>query len=75
MVARSRSHAKALATEVVAHMGKPSGTEGGALGEWIALDYDDLIIHIMDADTYEVYRAEGLWSEFSLLTYPQASGA
>lgn len=67
MMARSRSHAKALATEVVRHMGKPAGTEGVALGEWIALDYDDLIIHIMDADTHEIYRADGLWSELPSL--------
>ena len=40
---------------------RPLSTEGGANGNWILLDYGDLIIHIMDEDTRNFYNLEGLW--------------
>jgi len=41
---------------------RPLSTEGAQNGNWILLDYGDLIIHVMDEDTRSFYNLEGLWN-------------
>jgi len=41
---------------------RPLSTEGAMNGNWILLDYGDLIIHVMDEETRSFYNLEGLWS-------------
>jgi ribosome-associated protein len=41
---------------------KPTHIEGWATGEWIALDYGDVIVHIFDEDSRDYYDLEHLWS-------------
>ena len=41
---------------------RPISSEGAENGNWILLDYGDLIIHVMDEDTRNFYNLEGLWS-------------
>jgi ribosome-associated protein len=40
---------------------RPLSTEGAQNGNWILLDYGDLIIHVMDEETRSFYNLEGLW--------------
>ncbi len=47
----------ATATEV-----KPLRVEGYDAGEWIALDYGDVIVHVFDDTAREYYDLEHLWS-------------
>lgn len=47
----------ALATEL-----KPLRVEGYDAGEWIALDYGDVIVHVFDETAREYYDLEHLWS-------------
>jgi ribosome-associated protein len=42
---------------------RPLCTEGDATGNWILLDYGDLIVHVMDEDTRRHFNLEGLWSQ------------
>jgi ribosome-associated protein len=41
---------------------RPLSTEGAQNGNWILMDYGDLIIHVMDEETRSFYNLEGLWS-------------
>ncbi|MFC1839006.1 ribosome silencing factor [Thermodesulfobacteriota bacterium] len=42
---------------------KSYGTEGEFEGQWILMDYGDLIIHIFYQPVREFYDLEGLWLE------------
>lgn len=48
----------------------PLGMEGESEGCWILLDCDDVIIHVFDEPTREVYRLERLWSDAPRVTDP-----
>jgi ribosome-associated protein len=41
---------------------KPQHVEGWAGGEWIALDYGDVIVHVFDEANHDYYDLEHLWS-------------
>ncbi len=42
---------------------RPLSTEGDQNGNWILLDYGDLIVHVMDEETRQYYNLEGLWGQ------------
>ena len=37
--------------------------EGDREARWILLDYNDVIIHIFDEETWLYYNLEGLWAD------------
>ncbi len=41
---------------------KPIHVEGLTQGEWVALDYGDVIVHVFDETAREYYDLEHLWS-------------
>jgi ribosome-associated protein len=41
---------------------RPLRVEGMAEGEWVALDYGDVIVHVFDEVDREYYDLEHLWS-------------
>ena len=41
----------------------PTFVEGVANGEWILLDYFDIIVHIFQPEFREFYQLENLWSD------------
>ena len=49
---------------------RPLSTEGAENGNWILLDYGDLIIHVMDEETRSFYNLEGLWNSGRELPLP-----
>ena len=63
----STRHVMALAEKVresgVKHSLKPIGVEGESEGEWVLLDFGDVIVHLMVPATREFYDLEGLWNE------------
>ena len=64
---KSSRHVQALAERLrsagVRHGVKPSGVEGESDGEWVLLDFGDLIVHLMLPATREFYDLESLWNE------------
>ena len=54
---------------------RPLSIEGTENGNWILMDYGDLIIHIMDEPTRAFYNLEGLWKNGRELELPPESPA
>lgn len=64
----SRTHVRALAEHVEERLGeshgvKPLRLEGYAEGEWVLIDYGDIIVHLFQAEQREFYSLERLWGD------------
>lgn len=61
----SDRHVRSIADRVVEHAKKagfrPMGVEGERDGEWVLVDLQDVIVHIMLPRVREFYRLENLW--------------
>jgi len=65
--ARNTRQAKALADHVLDKAGAEGfvylGLEGYRQGQWVLLDFNDVLVHIFLDEFREFYNIEGLWSE------------
>lgn len=63
----SRRHVVTLGDEVAdqlrAHGRKPLRVEGGEEGEWVLLDFGDVIVHVFQEDARAFYDLERLWGD------------
>jgi ribosome-associated protein len=64
----SEPHLRAIVEEITSklrdeHGIRPVRTDGSTQGTWVALDFFDVIVHIMRTDTRERYDLEGLWGD------------
>jgi len=64
----SQPHLRAIVEEIHSrlrdeHDLRPARSEGATGGNWVVLDYFDVIIHVMHADTRQRYDLEGLWGD------------
>jgi len=48
---------------------KPAYVEGRANGEWILLDYFNIIVHIFQPEIRQFYNIESLWSDAPIQSF------
>ncbi|MFH1334570.1 MAG: ribosome silencing factor [Pseudomonadota bacterium] len=64
---RSTRHTLAISEHLVENLKakgiRPLRTEGQNTGEWVIVDFGDVIVHIMQPETREFYELEKLWGE------------
>jgi ribosome-associated protein len=75
--AESSNQVKAIASSVEEEVYKalkqdPWRKEGLQHGEWILLDYIDVVVHIFKTDKREYYGIEDLWGDAEIQFYKSA---
>ena len=74
--ASSRTNAQALADHVEERLGqthdvKALRVEGRTEGEWVLVDYGDIIVHIFQSEPREFYSLERLWGDASRIKWEE----
>ena len=63
----SNRHVQSSADKVVetlrGHGVRPVGIEGKQLGDWVLIDFGDVVVHVMREQTRDFYNLEKLWSD------------
>jgi ribosome-associated protein len=72
----SQPHLRAIVEEISGklrddHELRPARTDGATSGNWVVLDYFDVIVHVMHAGTRSHYDLEGLWGDAKQVSPPK----
>lgn len=63
----SNRHVMSMADKIVEQLRergrRPVGREGMESGDWVLIDYGDVVVHLMRAQTRDFYNLEKLWDE------------
>lgn len=66
----SNRHVKSLANNLCVEAKKagmrPLGVEGEDAGEWVLVDFGDIVVHVMLPATRDFYDLERLWSHHGM---------
>ena len=66
----SNRHVATLADKVVDKLRgrglRPIGVEGKEVGDWVLIDFGDVVTHVMRPQTRDFYNLEKLWGEVPL---------
>ena len=72
----SRPHVQTLAEQVEEKLTeygrKPLREEGRREGEWVLLDYGDLLVHLFQPKTRDYYGLERLWGDAARIEWEPA---
>jgi len=62
----SDRHVRSLSNKLIQNVKQagqsPIGVEGQESGEWILIDLNDVVVHVMQPRTREFYKLEDLWT-------------
>lgn len=66
--ASSSPHLRAIVNEIADklrddHGLRPHALDGNINGDWVVIDYFDVIVHVMRAEVRKRYDLEGLWGD------------
>ena len=50
---------------------KPWHTEGNNVGEWVLMDYYDIIVHVFQEKTRKFYNLEDFWGDAKFTNYKE----
>ena len=50
---------------------KPWHTEGNNVGEWVLMDYYDIIVHVFQEKTRKFYNIEDFWGDAKFTNYKE----
>jgi ribosome-associated protein len=69
----SEPHLRAIVDEITGRLRddcdlRPLRRDGSVQGAWVALDFFDVIVHVMRDDVRERYDLEGLWGDARRVT-------
>jgi len=67
---QNRAIAEAIEDALKLAEERPISREGETNGNWVLLDYGNLVVHVMDEETRRHYNLEGLWSTGRELELP-----
>ncbi len=63
----SSRHVQTVADKVRTHLRdlgvRPVGTEGEKTGDWVLIDFGDVVVHVMRPQVRDFYNLEKLWGE------------
>ena len=76
----SNRHVRSIADEVhtqlkTFHDRAPLRSEGLDQGEWVLLDYGEIVIHVFQAATRAFYDLEHLWADAARIPFEPATQA
>ena len=78
MTGRSDRHAQALAAGIEEALKKkgvrPVAVEGLPHATWVLMDFGDVVVHVFQAESRQLYDIEGLWLDASRLPVPASVG-
>jgi ribosome-associated protein len=60
---QTQAIAEAIEQELKKQKVPPNHIEGYATGEWILMDYGDLVVHIFNPERREFFNLERLWGD------------
>ena len=68
MSGRNQRQVQAIAEEVALRMKREHGlipvrTEGMKEGQWVLIDFVDIVVHVFDPEARELYRLDDLWGQ------------
>jgi ribosome silencing factor RsfS/YbeB/iojap len=63
----SSRHVQTLADKVRSHLRslgvRAVGSEGEAVGDWVLIDFGDVVVHVMRPQVRDFYNLEKLWGD------------
>jgi ribosome-associated protein len=69
--AQLRAISESIQDKIKEHLNiLPMSTEGAGKGNWVLVDYGDVIVHIMSPDDREFYNLEAFWSHGEVIPLP-----
>jgi ribosome-associated protein len=75
LTGRSDRHVRSIADAIVHSLREagqdPLGVEGHDEGHWVLIDANDVVVHLFDQDTRELFDLERLWSDAPRLRLPE----